>query len=254
MCYGLGSSTTKSSLLAIIWRLGINGNQLIVTFRPTLSASRSWAHIEVSETAMCNHWQFANGDFFFGVYVSCLIIICVLYLKTDRQCLLVIYIYILWIGWSRVASSAEPCKQGNHDIMTCGSTQFPVSHIMGDSHNLSIYSNLTSRDSLAMSSTSSRPQLSTQQMAELRDMFTQFRILVIGRANAGKTTILRNLCNATGEPVIFDPTGKKVKYMIQVHARYSHLCPWSQIEPSALDPSLQVNGSLVLAWVVLVSH
>ena len=81
-------------------------------------------------------------------------------------------------------------------------------------------------DSLAMSSTSSRPQLSAQQMAELRDVFTQFRILVIGRANAGKTTILRKLCNAsTGEPVIFDPTGKKVKCMIQVHARYSHLCP-----------------------------
>jgi GTP-binding protein EngB required for normal cell division len=42
---------------------------------------------------------------------------------------------------------------------------------------------------------------------------------VIGRANAGKTTILRKVCNTTDEPIIFDPDGKK-------------------IEPSALDPSL----------------
>ena len=81
-----------------------------------------------------------------------------------------------------------------------------------------------SRDSLAMASTSSRPPLSARQMRKLRKKFTRFRILVIGRANAGKTTILQKLCNATGEPTIFDPTGKKVKYMIQVYARYSHLC------------------------------
>ena len=76
-----------------------------------------------------------------------------------------------------------------------------------------------------MSGTSSKPQLTAEQVQELRAKFTRFRILVIGRANAGKTTILRKLCNATGEPVIFDPTGKKVKYMIQVHERCSHLCP-----------------------------
>ena len=107
--------------------------------------------------------------------------------------------------------------------------------------------NLTSncsRDSLAMSSTSSKSQISAQQMQDLRERFTQFRILVIGRANAGKTTILHRLCNATGDPTIFDPAGKKVKYVIQVHARYSHLCPLPQIESSALDPSLEVNGSL----------
>ena len=113
--------------------------------------------------------------------------------------------------------------------------------------NLSNLTSNSSRDSLAMSSTSSRPQLSARQMQDLRERFTQFRILVIGRANAGKTTILHTLCNATGDPTIFDRRGKKVKYMIQVHARYSHLCPSSQIESSALDPSLEVNGSL-LAW------
>ena len=94
-----------------------------------------------------------------------------------------------------------------------------------------------------MSSTSSRPQLNAREMDKLRGRFNNFRILVIGRANAGKTTILRNLCNSTKEPVIFDPEGKKVKYMVQVHVRYSHVFPLYQIEPSTLDPSLKVNGS-----------
>ena len=104
-----------------------------------------------------------------------------------------------------------------------------------------------------MASTSSKPQLNAKQMEKLRGRFTHFRILVIGRANAGKTTILRNLCNATGEPMIFDPTGEKVRHMAQVYARYSHLCPWSQIELSTLDPSLKVNGSR-LACTSIILH
>ncbi|KDQ19497.1 hypothetical protein BOTBODRAFT_102848 [Botryobasidium botryosum FD-172 SS1] len=38
----------------------------------------------------------------------------------------------------------------------------------------------------------------------------QFRILIIGRANAGKTTILRAVCGAEGEPDVYDQDGKKV--------------------------------------------
>lgn len=38
----------------------------------------------------------------------------------------------------------------------------------------------------------------------------RFRILVMGRANAGKTTILRRVCNTTDEPEIFDAEGGKV--------------------------------------------
>ncbi|KDQ50352.1 hypothetical protein JAAARDRAFT_100931, partial [Jaapia argillacea MUCL 33604] len=41
----------------------------------------------------------------------------------------------------------------------------------------------------------------------------QFRILVIGKANAGKTTILHKVCNATPEtkPIIYDQNGKEVR-------------------------------------------
>ena len=69
-------------------------------------------------------------------------------------------------------------------------------------------------------STSSKPLLIAAQIEKIKAQFTQFRILVIGRANAGKTTVLRGLCNATGEPVIFSPNGEMVKYMVKVHVSY----------------------------------
>jgi len=37
-----------------------------------------------------------------------------------------------------------------------------------------------------------------------RKKYTHFRILVIGRANAGKTTLLKRVCNTTEEPCIYD--------------------------------------------------
>ncbi|KAF8812098.1 hypothetical protein BYT27DRAFT_7183101 [Phlegmacium glaucopus] len=39
---------------------------------------------------------------------------------------------------------------------------------------------------------------------KLRQKYTRFRILVIGRANAGKTTLLKRVCNTTEEPCIYD--------------------------------------------------
>ena len=39
---------------------------------------------------------------------------------------------------------------------------------------------------------------------ELRDKYRHFRILVIGRANAGKTTLLKRVCNTSEEPCIYD--------------------------------------------------
>ncbi|KAI6141671.1 hypothetical protein BKA82DRAFT_1006529 [Pisolithus tinctorius] len=42
------------------------------------------------------------------------------------------------------------------------------------------------------------------------DRIPRFRILVMGKANAGKTTILQRVCNTTDEPEIFDGNGEKV--------------------------------------------
>jgi septin family protein len=55
-----------------------------------------------------------------------------------------------------------------------------------------------------------------QQVAEtvkrdekLRKRFKCFRVLVLGRANAGKTTILQKVCNTDEQPVIFDGKGRQ---------------------------------------------
>lgn len=44
----------------------------------------------------------------------------------------------------------------------------------------------------------------------LRKRFKRFRVLILGRANAGKTTILQKVCNTDEQPEIFDSTGEKV--------------------------------------------
>ncbi|KIM58528.1 hypothetical protein SCLCIDRAFT_127884, partial [Scleroderma citrinum Foug A] len=41
----------------------------------------------------------------------------------------------------------------------------------------------------------------------------RFRILVIGRSNAGKTTLLQRVCNTTELPEVFNAKGEKVKCM-----------------------------------------
>jgi len=46
----------------------------------------------------------------------------------------------------------------------------------------------------------------------VRRRFQEFRILVIGRANAGKTTILKRFCNTREKPEIFDCNGKPLEY------------------------------------------
>jgi len=48
---------------------------------------------------------------------------------------------------------------------------------------------------------------------EIRVECPQFRILIIGKANAGKTTILRKVCNAKpdAKPIVYDAEGKLVR-------------------------------------------
>ena len=45
---------------------------------------------------------------------------------------------------------------------------------------------------------------------DLRSKCGHFRILILGRANAGKTTILKKVCNSIDGPEIFSPSGEKV--------------------------------------------
>ena len=45
----------------------------------------------------------------------------------------------------------------------------------------------------------------------IREKAGSFRVLILGRANAGKTTILEKVCNTVEEPDIFDVNGIKVQ-------------------------------------------
>ncbi|KAG1744541.1 uncharacterized protein EDB91DRAFT_1328319, partial [Suillus paluster] len=46
--------------------------------------------------------------------------------------------------------------------------------------------------------------------SKIRQKCERFRILVIGRANAGKTTILKRVCDTQENPEIYDSSGEKI--------------------------------------------
>ncbi|KAG2137845.1 GTP-binding protein [Suillus bovinus] len=46
--------------------------------------------------------------------------------------------------------------------------------------------------------------------SKIRKKIRRFRILIIGRRNAGKTTILRRVCNTRDNPIIYNSAGKKI--------------------------------------------
>jgi hypothetical protein len=50
-----------------------------------------------------------------------------------------------------------------------------------------------------------------KEAAKLRAKYTHFRILVIGRANAGKTTLLKRVCNSKEDPVY-----SEVRYQLRL--------------------------------------
>ena len=55
------------------------------------------------------------------------------------------------------------------------------------------------------------------QIDDIRKKFGRFRVLIIGRANAGKTTILKKICNSTEDPEIYDDKGNKVgSYIVRL--------------------------------------
>ncbi|KAG1876034.1 era-like GTP-binding protein [Suillus tomentosus] len=46
--------------------------------------------------------------------------------------------------------------------------------------------------------------------SKIREKIGRFRILVVGRANAGETTILQRVCNTRENPVIYNSAGEKI--------------------------------------------
>ena len=75
-----------------------------------------------------------------------------------------------------------------------------------------------------------------KEAAKLRAKYTRFRILVIGRANAGKTTLLKRVCNTTEEPSIYDEDKNLVSYSLIV------ITILSSFLQQQLEPTTQVRA------------
>ena len=75
------------------------------------------------------------------------------------------------------------------------------------------------------------------------DCIGHFRILVLGRSNSGKMTLLQRVCNATELPEIFNAKGTKVKYLIPLYNIFIQVLMYSilQIDPAIVQGSLEVS-------------
>ena len=78
-----------------------------------------------------------------------------------------------------------------------------------------------------------RTRVMSDRAANVREKFPPFRILVIGRANAGKTTLLQRVCKTTESPIVRDRRGRMVTgdcYVVN--------------GPFHADRSLQINADV----------
>lgn len=49
----------------------------------------------------------------------------------------------------------------------------------------------------------------------------RFRVLIMGRANAGKTTVLKKICNDEDIPIVRNHKGKVVSALVPVHVQHT---------------------------------
>ena len=86
-------------------------------------------------------------------------------------------------------------------------------------------------------STASHDMPSSTQDVKAR--FKRFRILVLGKANSGKTILLPKVYNGTGKPEIFDGKGNNMDPTSTQH-RYYLLINHDQTNAYVVEPSVDV--------------
>lgn len=81
-------------------------------------------------------------------------------------------------------------------------------------------------------------------MLQERYQCPHFRILIIGRANAGKTTILEKVCCvAQGtRPIIYDQNGVELKTKHKIFSQVMHLFKKTSHSAPHLAPSMEVSS------------
>ena len=73
----------------------------------------------------------------------------------------------------------------------------------------------------------------------------------MGRANAGKTTILKKICNSTEDPEIYDHQGNKVwSHIVLLAPTGIKVC--DQVDPDRIQESAGVSTSGAVGLVVRV--
>lgn len=75
----------------------------------------------------------------------------------------------------------------------------------------------------------------------------RFRILIVGRANAGKTTILKKICNTTDEPEIYNSIGERVCEPHTSEGSCDLNIKHPQIDTSSVEPTAQVSCPFLIA-------
>ena len=84
-----------------------------------------------------------------------------------------------------------------------------------------------------------KPMSATQSSPHIPKI--QFRVLIIGRANAGKTTILQRVCDTTDSPIIYrNRDGKKKKVC---HNGLKVLLALSYTTQVKIEPSMEVSDN-----------
>ena len=85
--------------------------------------------------------------------------------------------------------------------------------------------------------------MDTETIGKHFDRIGRFRVLVIGRSNAGKTTLLRRVCNTTGFPEVFNAKGEKVGYLTVRYWKVMH--KHSQLDTTVVQESLEVRLTIL---------
>ena len=123
--------------------------------------------------------------------------------------------FFIWFGWNeRVMSHLwfKTCNQTIH----CSSADCLCAYL--DSSSLP--PSQTSQQQMSLSNTEFRGaediERQQRQAQNARRLTARFRVLIIGRANAGKTTILQRVCNTTEKPKFFNQKGHKVFHMFDI--------------------------------------
>jgi septin family protein len=96
--------------------------------------------------------------------------------------------------------------------------------------------------------------MASKSTQEIKEKCGKFRILIIGRANAGKTTILQRVCDTTEDPEIYNKDGEKVGCDSD-QARYTqtHAAISCQMDHSVLAESAGVLLLIPLSNISLNS-